>query len=299
MWVGLGTGGNSIAYSYDGIKWTGLGSSVFSDPHRVCYNGTLWVAIGFNGTNGIIAYSYDGFNWNVGYSEGYATGYNASVAWNGSYFLATMSATSTSNASLYNSTNGITWTKITPNGSFFTNPARCIITNGSMWQVAIFSSGSVYTFDRSGVNGWTRTSISSTLTVRTIICNGYMWVTGSPTTLYYSRNGINYTSTGTFNCGLSGCWNGKRFIIPSNSSTDSSCIYSSDGITWYTVNCQANAGSAATNSGVGAFVAPSAMIMNKNGIANSQTLEIISSDPYYQTGFTNMAVKVETNNIYV
>jgi hypothetical protein len=58
-----------------------------------------------------------------------------------------------------------------------------------------------------------------------------------------------------------------------------------------------------SNPGVGAFVAPSAMILNNygisgNGIAQSQTLEIVSSDPYYQTGFTNMAVKVECNNVY-
>jgi hypothetical protein len=45
------------------------------------------------------------------------------------------------------------------------------------------------------------------------------------------------------------------------------------------------------------------MVLNNNGIsgngiAKSQTLEIVSSDPYYQTGFDNMSVTVRQSSIY-
>jgi len=38
--------------------------------------------------------------------------------------------------------------------------------------------------------------------------------------------------------------------------------------------------------------------INGFGMSATQTLEIVSSDPYYQTGFNNVTVKIETNNIY-
>jgi hypothetical protein len=54
-----------------------------------------------------------------------------------------------------------------------------------------------------------------------------------------------------------------------------------------------------TNSGIGAFVAPSAMVLNNssisgNGIVASQTLEFVSSDPYYQDGFNNVSITVNS-----
>ena len=62
MWVAVGQGTNTIAYSYDGINWTGLGSTIFSlYGTGIAWNGTMWVATG-TGTNST-AYSYVGFNW--------------------------------------------------------------------------------------------------------------------------------------------------------------------------------------------------------------------------------------------
>ena len=61
IWVAVGTGTNSIAFSYDSINWSGLGTSIFTTGYDIAYNGTLWVAVG-KGTHSI-AYSYDGINW--------------------------------------------------------------------------------------------------------------------------------------------------------------------------------------------------------------------------------------------
>jgi hypothetical protein len=69
LWVAVGSGsglssdgGNSIAYSSDGITWTGLGLGSFNPSgNGVAWNGTRWVAVG-EGTN-TIAYSSDGIIW--------------------------------------------------------------------------------------------------------------------------------------------------------------------------------------------------------------------------------------------
>ena len=62
-WVAGGFGTDSIAYSSDGITWTGVtGKSIFSSYCiGVAWNGTRWVAVGWD-TN-TIAYSSDGISW--------------------------------------------------------------------------------------------------------------------------------------------------------------------------------------------------------------------------------------------
>jgi len=65
MWVAVGTGTNSIAYSTDGIIWTGIGSSIFSIGYSVVWNGEMWIAGGTGGTSAI-AYSIDGKIWRYG-----------------------------------------------------------------------------------------------------------------------------------------------------------------------------------------------------------------------------------------
>jgi len=70
MWVAGGVGTNALAYSYDGINWTGLGeistgpSSTLGNVSSVTWDGTGWTAV-----SGSDAYatSFDGINW-LGYS---------------------------------------------------------------------------------------------------------------------------------------------------------------------------------------------------------------------------------------
>jgi hypothetical protein len=62
--VAVGNGTNSIAYSRDGITWTGVTlKTIFSSSgNAVAWNGTIWVAVG-NGDDNTIAYSSDGITW--------------------------------------------------------------------------------------------------------------------------------------------------------------------------------------------------------------------------------------------
>ena len=62
MWVAVGEGTNSIAYSYDGVAWNGLGTSIFSTGgYGVAWNGSMWVVVGQGGNS--YATSPDGINW--------------------------------------------------------------------------------------------------------------------------------------------------------------------------------------------------------------------------------------------
>ena len=104
-WVAVGSGSNTIAYSPDGINWTGEGTSIFSSSGQgVAWNGNMWVATG-QGPN-TIAYSYDGINWTgLGTSIFESSGWG--VAWNGNMWVAVGNGSSNSITYSYD---GIHWT---------------------------------------------------------------------------------------------------------------------------------------------------------------------------------------------
>jgi hypothetical protein len=83
MWVAVGSGTNSIAYSNNGTTWTGLGHTIFSaQGFNVKWTGTLWVAVG-SGTTHTIAYSNNGTTWTgVTGSTSIFGNYGRGVEWN-------------------------------------------------------------------------------------------------------------------------------------------------------------------------------------------------------------------------
>ena len=85
LWYAVGTGPNTIAYSTDGITWTGLGSILFTTAYSICYGNGVWIAVG-EGDN-TIAYSTDGITW-TGLGLIFRNKGNG-VKWNGSIFIAT------------------------------------------------------------------------------------------------------------------------------------------------------------------------------------------------------------------
>ena len=86
-WVAVGNGTNSIAYSNDGITWTGVTlKNIFSTiGFGVAWNGIMWVAVG-QGTHSI-AYSYDGITW-TGLGTSIFSTRGTGVAWNGKMWVA-------------------------------------------------------------------------------------------------------------------------------------------------------------------------------------------------------------------
>jgi hypothetical protein len=150
------------------------------------------------------------------------------------------------------------------------------------------------------VNPWTVVTPTIFTTTGYCVCyGGTIWVAGGlgTNTLAYSYDGNTWVGLGTTvfpNGCTSICWNGTRFIGAGGNYVG----YSKDGITWYSsTSIITTLNSVVSNPGIGAFVPPSAMVLNNNGLTGngftrSQTLEIVSSDPYFQTGFDNVSIQL-------
>jgi hypothetical protein len=228
MAVAVGYGTNSMAYSTDGISWTGLGTSIFSlYGYGVAWNGSMWVAVGYGGTNSI-AYSTNGINW-TGLGRSIFSGYGYSIAWNGSMWVAV--GEGTVNTMAY-STNGIDWTGL--GKSIFSSSGWGITWNGTMW-VAVGNGTNTIAYSYNGID-WTGlgTSIFSTNGYG-VAWNGSMWVaTGNGTnTIAYSNNGTSWTGLGTSvfsTIGRDVAWNGSMWVAVGNGTN--TIVYSYNGIDW-------------------------------------------------------------------
>jgi hypothetical protein len=66
--VAIGSGTNILATSMDGIYWLGTNTSLFNVGYDIKWNGTTWVAIGYDVSgNRQIAYSSDAVSWSYAY----------------------------------------------------------------------------------------------------------------------------------------------------------------------------------------------------------------------------------------
>ncbi len=227
FWVAAGQGTNSLAYSTDGINWTGLGTSIFSIEGRgVAWNGTLWVAVG-SGTNSI-AYSADGINWTGLGTSTFAT-QGITVAWNGSRFVAGGQGTN----NLAYSDDGMTWTGVTGT-SIFSSSVQGMGTSGSMWIAAGAGTNTL----ASSSDGITWTGQGTTTLNSTGIAvgwNGTRWLAlGSTTnTIAYSDDGTTWTGEGATVFTVAGRgigWNGTMWVAAGQGTN--SLAYSTDGINW-------------------------------------------------------------------
>ena len=112
--MAVGNGTNSIAYSSDGITWTGIGTSIFNiEGNGVAYGNGRWVAVG-NGINSI-AYSSDGITW-TGRGISIFSSYGYGVAYGNGRWVAVGYGTN----SIAYSSDGITWTGSSSGNSVFT-----------------------------------------------------------------------------------------------------------------------------------------------------------------------------------
>jgi len=244
--------GCTIAYSTDGITWKSSQqvASVFGNAfaNALCWNGSLWTG-GFDTCGGLypsIGYSYDGITWN-GSSSGSAIipDFIQSIAWGVSFFLAYGYTGSVYR--LIRSTDGITWTDVTPvpfniEGAF--SSLQYIVSpnvvNGSLWILIGSGSGTGQTINYSvdGIN-WNNSVSGSAIftTCSAMAWNGRILTaagrnSSADATVAYSSDGINWIEgTLTYDPGTSFsiAWNEILFVIASSLNLG----YSYDGITWY------------------------------------------------------------------
>ena len=316
LWVGVGQGTNSIAYSYDGIRWSNIPGStnIFSVGYGVAWNGSLWVALG-KGTNFSIAYSKNGVVWRgVPNSNIIFNQYGTAVAWNGLYWVATGYSDS-AGAALATSTDGINWSGVLGTGTIF-GCGSSITTNGPLWVATGNTGGNtiVFTTDITGTTGWTVASGGSSTSIFSttgsdgaygVSWNGLIWVavgSGLGNTIATSTNGTIWTGIGktVFSTGgYSVCWNATRWVATGRGGN--SIAYSQDGLTWYGApgsNSYMVAGNACcSNPQMGAVVVDSTIVLNPTGLSGTADLEIVA-DAFYQTGYNNMSIKVDSTTIY-
>jgi len=267
VYIATGQGTNTLAYSVDGINWSGLGNTIFSTAGiDAAWNGVMWVAVG-EGTN-TLAYSFNGINW-VGLGTNIFTTAGRAIAWNGSYWIAggqgvntlaysedgttwcglgiEVSSTSGVYAVAWNgaewravgnnigrSTNGTTWVNSDPGmGGIYYD----VIWTGSYWFAAR-DAANPYPFIYSyGGTSWINTGFSTMFSrAYGVARNESMFVavgSGSTHTLAWSRDGYTWTGLGKtiFSTeGRSINWNGSWWTATGEGTN--SIAYSMDGINW-------------------------------------------------------------------
>jgi hypothetical protein len=287
-WIVGGLGANTLAYSYDGVRWTGLGSTVFS----VQVNGIAWngsLWVAVGSGLNTIAYSTDGLSW-MGINNTIFTSCNA-VAWNGKQWVAVGQGTN----SIAYSADGITWTAIS--NTIFSDKGNGIAWTGSLW-VAVGTGTNSIAYSSDGSN-WTPSPTGNAIftdSANSVAWNGTRWVAvgaGASHTIAYSVNGIVWTGFGKTLFPTAGngiCWTGTRFVAVGNGSMIG---YSQDGLTWYSapnsIFTQGNG--VAGNPRLGATVSDSQ-------VALSDSLDVVS-DTYYNTGYTNFSATIQSQTYAV
>jgi hypothetical protein len=248
IFVAVGSTTHTIMYSFDGIRWTGLGTTVFSTNGKsVCYK-EKFVAVG-EGTNSI-AYSLDGINWiPVNNSLSLFTRGN-SVIWNNNLFFCVGLPTTTN--LMCSSQDGKNWSFITniplPNNElttlFSSHLAPSYVNIPPIIFFCIYDWISVNTLYYS-LDGINLTQIPSTVfqSVNDIVWNSKMYMIGSYSNVYnnalcYSYDGLTWVGLGTsiFTTCFSLTSNNNITIASGINFNNAITVYSYDGFNWFFIS---------------------------------------------------------------
>ena len=192
IFVAGGIGTYSIAYSSDGIVWTGTGDNVFGDNSMVTgisYGNNTFVAVG-QGTTNSIAYSTNGQDWALSSSDiiNNLPNYYAVAYGNKTFVAVGIDNNNGGNSIIVNSYDyGKTWS--TKSRSFsFTN---IIWSDKNSIFVAIGPNTTIgYSYD--GIT-WFPVISSGLDTALSVVCSGLKIIITGVNTNAYSYDGITWT----------------------------------------------------------------------------------------------------------
>jgi hypothetical protein len=258
-WVSVGQGTNdTIAYSNDGINWTGLGKTIFTNSgNGVVWNGSMWVAVG-EGNLGGIAYSDDGINWlpatlpdNGGFSKGNG------ITCHEFGWIAVGKSNGTNKCFIQFSEDGINWIS---SDKEFTDQANGVACNGKIFVVVGTSGASVDCIVCSEISAPNKINFTTSIinpdsngdpvlvtSMKSVAWNGKMWVAVGSCILtsfdginwnkrFPLVGGPNYSSTFQLN---TVAWNGNVWVVGGKLEIAgtpvtplSSFAYSYDGFNW-------------------------------------------------------------------
>ncbi len=225
LFVAVGSGSkDSIAWSEDGITWTGLGKTIFTGyGTAVASNGSIWVAGGYSDTH-TLAWSTDGKQW-TGVGKSIFNWVNR-FKWNGSMWVAVGEGPNP----IAWSANGKDWIGV---GKDILSQAKDLDWNGSMWIVAGWISGSQKRIAKS-TDGkqWSGQDIDFINDATLIKWLSSSWALGgSDTTNNFktSTNGVDWTTVSVGSPVVYINWIGNKWMATQR---DGSVQTSTDGLTW-------------------------------------------------------------------
>jgi hypothetical protein len=207
FYISVGSGGNTISYSYNGKTWTGFGTGIFSTKgNKLAHNGSMYVAVG-QGTNSI-AYSYEGIQW-IGLGATRFTTAGFGIGYNDKLWVAVGQGGNTIATSL----NGLIWTG--QGTSVFTTAGYNVCWINNTWY-AVGEGGNTIATSPDAIT-WTGRDSSIFTKARGIAYGAGVFVAvGEGTnTIAYSNDGISWTGLGktTFTtAGNNIAWNGSLFV---------------------------------------------------------------------------------------
>jgi hypothetical protein len=149
LYVAVGSSGNTLAISTDGINWVGHYFGVYNTGgYEIVNNGSIWVSAG-EGTLNTLATSTNGFTWS-GLGKTVFTTRANKLYWNGSMWMAVGSG---GNSIAYSS-NGTTWTGVSAANSRMTTGGNGIAFGNGTWIAVGAGGNTISTSTDSGVT-WT------------------------------------------------------------------------------------------------------------------------------------------------
>ena len=273
---------NYFAYSTDGINWTQAQSDTATYWDSVCYGNGKFVTGGCHSYQSSyypvkyslkiymnyikfnnIYYQFSGWNrsgnitvnnnteitgsWSkkdLDYNWTKTTICSTSRGWRSiCYGNGKFVATAFQKAMAY-STDGITWTEYSFNGTSSSNPWLESICYGNGKFVIVIDNSKYFAYSTDGIT-WTEVMVSDTSKRWTSVCYGngkYVAVASSSNYFAYSTDGINWTEgtiSSTSRNWKSICYGNDKFVVVGyNTDSNSDLIsgndfaYSTDGITW-------------------------------------------------------------------
>ncbi len=209
VWGGFpGTGGKTIAYSTDGINWTGVAGSASLCPgvYRITYGNGIFMSAGGKGTATSVLKSSDGITWNNTpfWGSGGGAGGDRSIAFGGTNRWIVGGSGST--GMYYSDDNGNNWTSI---GLPLTHNQITDIGFGNGWWICgTFGNGNTIYRSNTGNSSWTSPNLHPTIGgAVNLVKYGYgtTWLAGAngsagtPVLLKSGDSGNNWATVLAFN----------------------------------------------------------------------------------------------------
>lgn len=239
QYVSVGSGNDAIAYSYDGINWTGLGNVGFHIGQSVAYSSlqNRWIAVGSGISN--IAYSKDGIIWEKHDNSILYSGINC-VAYSSKQNLWIIGGDISGSYSMAGSKDGETWTGL--GKKFKVCHGVTYSSKQNLWVAVGEGDESSIIYSEDGLTWYN--AYFDNVVLKTAYGIAYspkldLWVsvgdgTGKKNSIAHSKDGKTWTCVGgnTLHSGFGVAYSPKHSLWVAVGNGKHSMAYSTDGINW-------------------------------------------------------------------